>query len=66
MRTRRPATSKITIFTTDEAALEALYPTGEAIVPLTVLLDAEGRILQIHSGWSDRSEQALLALVGGR
>jgi peroxiredoxin len=52
------------IYTTDEAALEALYPRGEATVPLTVLLDDTGRILQIHSGWSERSERALLSLAG--
>jgi peroxiredoxin len=54
------------IYTTDEAALETLYPRGEATVPLTVLLDESGRVVQIHSGWSEQSRRALLALARGR
>ena len=52
------------IYTTDEAALETLYPRGEAVVPLTILLDDSARVLQIHSGWSKKSERALLDLAG--
>jgi thiol-disulfide isomerase/thioredoxin len=51
------------IYTTDEAAMEALYPRGEATVPLTVLLDDAGRVLHVYSGWSKRSEQAVHALT---
>lgn len=53
------------IFTTDEATLDALYPTGEATVPLTILLDENGTIVEILSGWSERSERRLNALVHG-
>jgi thiol-disulfide isomerase/thioredoxin len=53
------------IFTTDERALESLYPRGEAQVPLTVLLDGQGRILEILQGWSRKSEKALERLAGG-
>lgn len=51
------------IYTTDEAAMETLYPRGEATVPLTLLLDGQGRILEIHSGWSDASERAIHNLM---
>ncbi len=51
------------IYTTEEAALEALYPRGEATVPLTLLLDGDGRILEIHSGWNDASERSLRDLM---
>jgi len=51
------------IYTTDESTLELLYPTGEATVPLTVLVDEEGRILEILSGWSERTERALELLA---
>jgi len=51
------------IYTTDEAALETLYPRGEATVPLTLVLDGEGRVLEIHSGWSRRTEQGLHDLI---
>ena len=51
------------IYTTDEATLETLYPRGEATVPLTLLLDGSGRILEIHSGWNDASEKGLRDLM---
>ncbi len=51
------------IYTTDEAALESLYPRGEATVPLTLLLDRDGRVEQIHSGWSEESAEALEELA---
>jgi peroxiredoxin len=54
------------IYTTDEAALESLYPSGEATVPLTLLLDGDGRVAQVHSGWSDESAKALNELASGR
>jgi len=52
------------VYTTNESAMELLYPRGEATVPLTVLLDADGRILDIYSGWSEESETAVLRLAG--
>ncbi len=54
------------VYTTDEAALERLYPTGEATVPVTVLIDGSGSVTEIHSGWSARSERALRALTASR
>jgi peroxiredoxin len=51
------------IYTTDEAALATMYPRGEATVPLTLLLDGEGTVVEIHSGWSKRSERALHELM---
>jgi peroxiredoxin len=53
------------IYTTDASTLEALYPTGEAIVPLTILLDEDGRILEILSGWSEGTARKLHALASG-
>ena len=52
------------IYITDEAAMETLYPRGDATVPLTLLLDDRGHVLEIHSGWSRASEQALHNLMG--
>ncbi len=50
-------------FTTDEAGLETLYPRGEARVPLSVLIDDRGRVLEIYPGRSERSRTALERLV---
>jgi peroxiredoxin len=47
------------IYITDEAAMETLYPRGDATVPLTLLLSDQGQVLEIHSGWSATAEQTL-------
>ena len=44
--------------------MEALFPRGEATIPLTVLLDGKGRILDIHCGWNEKAEKALRSLAG--
>ena len=44
--------------------MQTLYPRGEATVPLTVLLDDDGRVLRVYSGWSRESEEALRRLTG--
>jgi len=51
------------IYTTDPSVMETLFPRGEVVVPVTVLLDESGRVLEIYSGWSRQSEQSLRALV---
>ena len=59
------ADRKITypVYTTREAGLDELYPSGEAVVPLTLLLDDGGRVLELHSGWNEKSEKALVSLT---
>lgn len=54
------------IFVTDEAGMDRLFPTGEARVPMTVLLDDRGRVLDAHSGWSRETARALESLLGAR
>jgi peroxiredoxin len=51
------------IYTTETSVMESLFPRGEVVVPVTVLLDAEGRVSEVYSGWSKRSEEALRRLV---
>ncbi|MCP3982338.1 MAG: redoxin domain-containing protein [bacterium] len=53
------------VYTTTGEAMQKLYPRGEATVPLTVLLDDRGQVLEVYSGWNERSEQALQELAGG-
>jgi thiol-disulfide isomerase/thioredoxin len=50
---------------TDEAALDTLYPTGEATVPISILLDPSGAILEVYPGWSATTEAALERLARG-
>jgi thiol-disulfide isomerase/thioredoxin len=51
------------IYTTDVSAMEMLYPRGEAVVPVTALLDEQGRVVRVYSGWSPESEEAIRELV---
>jgi peroxiredoxin len=51
------------IVTTDERGMEFLFPTGETTVPLTVLLDAKGRVERAWTGWNATVEKELLALT---
>ncbi len=52
-------------YVTDEAELARLYPRGELTVPLTLLLDSSGRVIEAHSGWSPRAERALSRITAG-
>ncbi len=51
------------ILVTDEAGMNALFPTGRATVPVSVLLDEQGRVLDLFPGWSSRTETVLRALA---
>lgn len=48
------------------AAVAALYRTDDLTVPLSVLLDAEGRVEEVFSGWSGAVRSRLLELAGSR
>jgi len=61
MVSKREVTYPILI--TDEAGMETLYPTGQATVPVSILLDPQGRVLEIFPGWSAKTEQALRNLA---
>ena len=52
------------IFITDEAGMDRLYPTGQATVPVSILLDEDGTVLDIFPGWSAKTEAALRELAG--
>jgi thiol-disulfide isomerase/thioredoxin len=46
------------------AAAEALYATDELTVPLSLVLDDEGRLRQLIPGWSAESRRRFLTLAG--
>jgi thiol-disulfide isomerase/thioredoxin len=43
-------------------AIENIYATEELIVPLTILVDAKGIVIDIISGWSKETERKFAAL----
>ena len=46
------------------AAAEALYSTDEMAVPMSVLVDERGVVLEIIAGWSGRTQARLRSLAG--
>ncbi len=51
------------IYVAEPSGIEKLYVRGRVVVPLSVLLDGEGRVLEVLSGWSERSREALARLA---
>ena len=52
------------IYTTDLEGLAALFPDGEVTVPVTLLVDEQGIVIEVVSGWSKRTERRILELAG--
>ncbi len=51
------------IFTTVPGAMAAIYATEEAQIPLSFLLDDQGRVLRAFAGWSAESRAAIENLL---
>jgi peroxiredoxin len=50
-------------FITEESALEQLFSGDQIFVPLSYVIDAQGRIDAVFSGWSRESEAAIRKLI---
>lgn len=46
------------------AAIEGLYATEELLVPLSIILDEKGIVVELIPGWSDETRRRFLALAG--
>ena len=51
------------IFTTEETAFEQIFSRGQVFVPLSFVVDGEGRITDVLSGWSKESEARIRSLI---
>ncbi len=51
------------VYTTGPETIAALYRRGEMLIPLSLLLDDRGRVVEAFAGWTERSRQALNALA---
>jgi thiol-disulfide isomerase/thioredoxin len=45
-------------------AIEAIYATDEVSVPLSLILDDKGKLLEVLPGWSAETRRRLAALIG--
>lgn len=52
------------VLVAESEGVKAIYATDRVTVPLSFLLDAEGKILDIFSGWSPRAEARLRRTLG--
>jgi len=48
------------------AAIEQLFATDEIAVPLSVIIDEQGNVEQLISGWSSETKQKFEALTGSK
>ncbi len=53
------------VYVADASAPGRIYAGGQVILPLTVLVDGQGRALEVVAGWTDRSRELLAELTGG-
>jgi peroxiredoxin len=52
------------VYRLDPAEMGRLYTSDEATVPLTFLIDADGRVAELIPGWSDASRRRFEAILG--
>ena len=53
------------IYRLDPAEMGRLYRTDEVTVPLSFLLEPDGRVAELIPGWSDASRRRFEAMLGG-
>ena len=53
------------VYTTADPAVPELYAGGELFIPLSILLDDQGRVLRVFGGWSPETAAALAELAAG-
>jgi thiol-disulfide isomerase/thioredoxin len=53
------------VYTTADPRVPELYSGGEVFIPLSVLVDDRGRVLQVIGGWSPETAAALSELAAG-
>lgn len=51
------------IYTTDDSRIPEIYADGELFIPLSILLDDQGRVLRVFGGWSPETAAALRGLA---
>jgi thiol-disulfide isomerase/thioredoxin len=57
---------RYTNFLLDEKDIGKIYASPQLTVPLTLLIDEAGRVLEAHSGWSADTRARLEALAAGK
>ena len=50
------------LFTTEEPAWPEIFAGEEVFIPLTVLVDRDGRVLEVFAGWSEAAAEKVLAV----
>jgi hypothetical protein len=53
------------IYRLDPAEMERLYRTDEITVPLSLLVEGDGRVAELVPGWSDAARRRFEAMIGG-
>ena len=53
------------VYRIDPADMGRLYTTDEVTVPLSFLVEADGRVADLIPGWSDASRRRFEQILGG-
>ena len=54
------------IYSTEEASIRRIFSGDEVVIPMSFLLDGQGNVLEVFTGWSRKSEAKIRRLIGGR
>jgi len=54
---------KYPVYVAGEDAAPKIFANGQMVLPMSVLLDARGRIMEVFSGWSERTRRELERLA---
>jgi len=53
-------------FRLDDAAVKSIYASADIFVPLSILLDDKGKVLDMFPGWNAKARERVLALIKER
>ena len=51
------------VFTTDETIFTHIFAGEQAFIPLSFIVDRQGRIVEVLTGWSETSEKRIRSLI---
>ena len=53
------------VFTTEEGVFQQLFAGEQFFIPLSYIVDGDGRIVDVLTGWSPRAQRLIHQLIGG-
>ncbi len=51
------------LFRTNPATIQRVFPSGEMFIPLSLVVDANGRVVDVMAGWNAETERKIRKLI---